>query len=135
MFIPFTDFPACFRLNGPIQAYSNVEMGSPPTHDLQAGYMRSMSKPFHLMPRILQNSPSRFGLQPVQRFSHGRPTRVGEWNQSKVQPPPSSFSSGDPRSPRSNSFANTMTWGILSIPSILYISLILWTFIFYFGMH
>lgn len=87
-------------------------MGSPPAHDFQAGYMRSGSKPFHLMPRIVQNSPSRFGLQqPVQRFGHSRPTRPGDWNQLKVQAPPSNFSSGDPRSPRHNSFANTMTWG------------------------
>ncbi|KAI4295237.1 hypothetical protein L6164_035304 [Bauhinia variegata] len=96
------------RLNGPVQAFSNVEMGSHPAHDTQGGYNR---KPFHLMPRILQNSPSRFGQQPVQRFSHGRPIRSGEWNQIKVQAPPSGFSSGGSRSPRNNSFNNTMTWG------------------------
>uniref|UniRef100_A0A1S3DVJ8 Dual specificity protein kinase YAK1 homolog n=2 Tax=Cicer arietinum TaxID=3827 RepID=A0A1S3DVJ8_CICAR len=71
------------RINGPGQTFSNVEMGSPPGHDLQAAYMHSMSKPFHLMPHILQNSPSRFGHQPVQRFTHGRPPHGNDWNQIK----------------------------------------------------
>ncbi|KAI9073823.1 hypothetical protein K1719_044225 [Acacia pycnantha] len=99
------------RQNGPVQAYFNVEMDSSPAHDVQAGYMRSMSKPFHLIPRILQNSPNRFGLQPVQRFAHGRPTQFSDWNQIKSQAPPSGFGSGGPRSPRNSSFANSMTWG------------------------
>ncbi|XP_027345337.1 dual specificity protein kinase YAK1 homolog isoform X2 [Abrus precatorius] len=96
------------RLSGPGQAFSNVEVGSLPAHDHQAAY--SMSKPFHLMPHILQNSPSRFGHQSVQRFTHGRPPQGAEWNQIKIQAP-SGFSNVGPRSPRNNSFTNSMTWG------------------------
>lgn len=104
-------FIACFRPNGPAQAFTNI-MGSPAAHhDAQGGYIRSMSKPFHPMPNISQSSPSRFGQQSVQRLAHGRTSRGGEWNQFKVQTPPSSFSSTAPRSPRSNSFTNNMTWG------------------------
>ncbi|RDY02341.1 hypothetical protein CR513_14211, partial [Mucuna pruriens] len=99
------------RLNGPNQTFTNVEMGSLPTHDLQAAYVPSMSKHFHLMPHVLQNSPSRFGHQSVQRFTHGRPPQGAEWNQFKIQAPSSGFSSGGPRSPRNNSFTNSMTWG------------------------
>nr|KYP57981.1 hypothetical protein KK1_004269 [Cajanus cajan] len=84
-------------------------MGNLPTHDLQAAYVPSMSKHFHLMPHILQNSPSRFGHQSVQRFTHGRPPQGADWNQIKIQTP-SGISSG-PRSPRNTSFSNTMTWG------------------------
>ncbi|XP_061336819.1 dual specificity protein kinase YAK1 homolog [Gastrolobium bilobum] len=100
------------RVNGPGQSFSNVEMGSPPAHDLQAAYIPSMSMPFHLMPHVLQNSPSRFGHQSVQRFTHGRPPQAGgDWNQIKVQAPPSGFSSVGPRSPRNNLFTNSMPWG------------------------
>lgn len=98
-------------------------MVSPPAHDVQAGYMRSMSKPFHFIPRILQNSPSRFGLQPVQRFAHGRPTQFSDWNQIKAQAPPSGFGSGGPRSPRNSSFANSMPWGI-QLSTIIFINLL-----------
>ncbi|WVZ26566.1 hypothetical protein V8G54_005110 [Vigna mungo] len=85
-------------------------MGSLPTHDLQAAYVPSLSKQFHLMPHILHNSPSRFGHQSVQRYTHGRPPQGGDWNQIKIQAP-SGFGSVGPRSPRSNSFTNNMTWG------------------------
>ncbi|KAH1205797.1 Dual specificity protein kinase YAK1 [Glycine max] len=98
------------RLNAPSQAFTNVEMGSLPTHDLQTTYVPSMSKHFHLMPHILQNSPSRFGHQSVQRFTHGRPPQGAEWNQIKIQATSSGFSSVGPRSPRNNSFTNSMTW-------------------------
>lgn len=111
------------RLNGPGQTLSNVEMGSPPTHDLQAAYIPSMSKPFHLTPHISQNSPSRFGHQSVQRFTHGRPPQGSDWNQIKIQAP-SNFSNVGPRSPRNASFTGNMTWGrrmnppMASIPPI-----------------
>lgn len=108
-------FIVCFRLNGPGQTFSNVEMGSPPAHDLQAAYIPSMSKPFHLMPHVLQNSPSRFGHQSVQRYTHGRPPQVNDWNQIKIQTPPSGFSSVGPRSPRNASFTSSMAWGILFV--------------------
>ncbi|KAK7262736.1 hypothetical protein RJT34_30316 [Clitoria ternatea] len=97
------------RINGPGQAFSNVEMGNLPAHDLQTAYVPSMSKPFHFMPHILQNSPSRFGYQSVQRFTHGRPPQGSEWNQIKIQAP--GFSNVGPSSPRNNSFTNSMTWG------------------------
>ncbi|KAL1332137.1 hypothetical protein HN51_061000 [Arachis hypogaea] len=88
------------------QAFSG-EMGSSPMHhDLQY-----MSKPFHYIPHVLQNSPSRFGHQPTQRFPHGRPPQSGDWNQLKVAPPPPSFGSVGQRSPRNSSFSNNMTWG------------------------
>jgi dual specificity protein kinase YAK1 len=105
----------CFRQNGRVQAFSHGEVGSPPSaHDTHPGYVRPISKPAHFMPHISQNSPSRLGHQPVQRFNYGRPNnvRVGEWNHTKVQPPTSSFSSGGPLSPGSSSFSNGMTWGI-----------------------
>ncbi|KAI5419049.1 dual specificity protein kinase YAK1 homolog [Lathyrus oleraceus] len=111
------------RLNGPGQTFSNVEMGSSPTHDPQAAYIPSISKPFHLMPHVLQNSPSRFGHQSVQRFTHGRPPQGSDWNQIKIQAP-SGFSNVGPRSPRNASFTGSMTWGrrmnppISSIPPI-----------------
>jgi len=91
-------------------------MGSLPTHDLQAAYVPSLSKQFHLMPHILHNSPSRFGHQSVQRYTHGRPPQGADWNQIKIQAP-SGFGSVGPRSPRSNSFTNSMTWGISSLPN------------------
>ncbi|WJX93360.1 dual specificity protein kinase yak1 [Trifolium repens] len=98
------------RLNGPGQTFSTVEMGSPPTHDFQAAYIHSMSKPFHLMPHISQNSPSRFGHQSVQRYAHGRPPQGSDWNQIKIQAP-SGFSNVGPRSPRNASFTGNMSWG------------------------
>lgn len=69
----------------------------------------------HLMPHFSQLSPSRFGQQPVQRFSHGRSVgaRGGEWNHVKAQAqaPLSNFSSVGPRSPGSN---NSAPWGTLT---------------------
>lgn len=101
------------RQNGPIQAFSHVEVGSPPSaHELHAGYGRSMSKPSHFIPHISQNSPSRLGQQSFQRFNHGRPVVRGtEWNHVKVQPPPPNFNSGGPHSLGNSSFNNSMTWG------------------------
>lgn len=136
LILSFTVFS---RINGPGQTFSNVEMGSPPGHDLQAAYMHSMSKPFHLMPHILQNSPSRFGHQPVQRFTHGRPPHGNDWNQIKIQAP-SGFSNVGPRSPRNASFTSSMTWGIYyylphgSIHPLCFpfINLLFWTFDFNF---
>lgn len=113
-FIVFNFFFFCNRQSGPIQSFSHVEAGSPPSaHDPQAGYSRFMSKPSHLMPHIAQNSPSRLGQPPVQRYNYMRPSSLqgSEWNQFKVQPP-SSFNSGSPRSPGSSSFNNGMPWGI-----------------------
>ncbi|XP_057417744.1 dual specificity protein kinase YAK1 homolog isoform X2 [Lotus japonicus] len=103
--------PIFVQRNGPGQTFSNVEMGSPPTHDLHASYIPSMSKPFHAMPHISQNTPSRLGHQSVQRFTHGRPPPGGDWNQIKLQAPPSGFNSVGPRSPRNTSFTNSMSWG------------------------
>jgi hypothetical protein len=88
-------------------------MGSPPTHE--AAYIHSMSKPFHLMPHISQNSPSRFGHQSVQRYTHGRPPQGSDWNQIKIQAP-SGFSNMGPRSPRNASFTGNMSWGIYYLP-------------------
>lgn len=114
---PILSFTVCSRLNGPGQTFSNVEMGSSPTHDPQAAYIPSISKPFHLMPHVLQNSPSRFGHQSVQRFTHGRPPQGSDWNQIKIQAP-SGFSNVGPRSPRNASFTGSMTWGTYYLPSI-----------------
>ncbi|KAF9670376.1 hypothetical protein SADUNF_Sadunf13G0061900 [Salix dunnii] len=99
--------------NGPFHAFSHIDVGSPPSaHELHGGYGRSMSKPSYFMPQNPQNSPSRLGQQPLQRFSHGRPTvRGSEWNHIKVQPPSSSFNSGGQRSPGSSSLNNSMPWG------------------------
>ncbi|KAJ6756906.1 hypothetical protein OIU74_026206 [Salix koriyanagi] len=99
--------------NGPFHAFSHVDVGSPPSaHELHVGYGRSMSKPSYFTPHISQNSPSRLGQQPLQRFSHGRPTARGsEWNHTKVQPPSSSLNSGGQRSPGSSSLNNSMPWG------------------------
>ncbi|CAK7333773.1 unnamed protein product [Dovyalis caffra] len=76
------------RQNGPIHSFSHDDVGSPPSaHDLHVGYGRSMSKPSYFTPHVSQNSPSRLGQQPLQRFSHGRPAgRGSEWNHIKVQP-------------------------------------------------
>ncbi|KAK6926220.1 Protein kinase domain [Dillenia turbinata] len=102
------------RSNGSVQAYPNVDSGSPPSaYDSQPGYGRAISKPSFLMPSFPHNSPSRLGQQPVQRFSHGRyaPLHSNEWNHMKVQPPTSSFNSGGPRSPGSSSFGSCTSWG------------------------
>ncbi|XP_062147446.1 dual specificity protein kinase YAK1 homolog [Alnus glutinosa] len=109
-----SSYPSIQRQNGRVQAFSHVEVGSPPSaHDPHPGYVRPISKPAHFMPHISQNSPSRLGHQAVQRFNYGRPTnvRVGEWNHTKVQAPASSFSSGGPLSPGSSSLGNGMPWG------------------------
>ncbi|KAK9272613.1 hypothetical protein L1049_002988 [Liquidambar formosana] len=101
------------RTNGPAKAFSHVEVGSPPSaHDPHAGYPRFMSKPSYFMPHFSQNSPSRLGQQPVQRFNHGSSTAIrgSEWNNIKVQPP-SSFNSAGPHSPGSSSFGNGSSWG------------------------
>ncbi|PSS11869.1 Serine/threonine-protein kinase yakA [Actinidia chinensis var. chinensis] len=102
------------RTNGPIQQpFSSREVGSPPSgHDLPGAYPRPMTKPSHFVPHFPQNSPSRLGQQPVQRFNHGRSTAVRgtDWNHSNVQPPPSSFSSGGPHSPGNSLFGNG-PWG------------------------
>ncbi|XP_021281683.1 dual specificity protein kinase YAK1 isoform X3 [Herrania umbratica] len=101
------------RQNGPV-GFSHIEVGSPPSaNDPHAGYPRFISKHSHFMPHMTQNSPSRLGQQPVQRFNHGRSTvaRGSEWNHMKVQLPPSSFSSGGQRSPGNSSFSNGMPWG------------------------
>ena len=103
-----------FRTNGPIQQpFSSGEVGSPPSgHDLPSAYPRPMTKPLHFVPHFPQNSPSRLGQQPVQRFNPGRSTAVRgtDWNHSKVQPPPSSSSSGVPHSPGNSLFSNGR-WG------------------------
>ncbi|XP_041014070.1 dual specificity protein kinase YAK1 homolog [Juglans microcarpa x Juglans regia] len=102
------------RQNGPGQAFSHMEVGSPPSaHDPLHGYVRPMSNPSHFVPNISQNSPSRLGQQPVQRFNYGRPpsSRVGDSNHVVVQPPFSSFNSGGMRSPGNSSFSNGMPWG------------------------
>ncbi|XP_043816000.1 dual specificity protein kinase YAK1 homolog isoform X2 [Manihot esculenta] len=95
------------RQNGPIQAFTHTEVGSPPSaHDMHAGYGRSMSKPSHFMPHVSQNSPSRLGQQSLPCFNHGRSAfRGSEWNHIKVQPPESSFSGG-PLSPGNSSLNN-----------------------------
>uniref|UniRef100_A0A6N2L6C7 Protein kinase domain-containing protein n=1 Tax=Salix viminalis TaxID=40686 RepID=A0A6N2L6C7_SALVM len=82
----------------------------PSSHDFHAAMF--MSKPSNFTPHVSQNSPSRLGQQPHQRFSHGRPVvRGSEWNPIKVPPPSSSFSSGGQRSPGSSSLNNSMPWG------------------------
>ncbi|KAK9914736.1 hypothetical protein M0R45_038494 [Rubus argutus] len=110
------------RQHGPIQSYSHAEVGSPPTSEPLAGYVR-LSKPSHFMPHISQNSPSRLGQQ-SQRFNHGRPSnsRGNDWNHMKVQPPPPNINSGGPHSPGNSSFSNGMSWGrrashpVISVP-------------------
>ncbi|XP_041009722.1 dual specificity protein kinase YAK1 homolog [Juglans microcarpa x Juglans regia] len=103
------------RQNGPVQAFSQMEVGSPPSgHDPHpGGYVRPMSKPSHIASHISQNSPSRLGQQTVQRFNNGRPpnSRTDEWNHMNVHPPFSSFTSGGPRSPGNSSLSNGMSWG------------------------
>lgn len=104
----------CFRQNGPGQAFAQMEVGSPPSaHDPLHGYVCPMSNPSNFVPNISQNSPSRLGQQPVQRFSFGRPPsiRVGDSNHVMVQPPFSSFNSGGMRSPGNSSFSSGMPWG------------------------
>ncbi|GAV73920.1 Pkinase domain-containing protein [Cephalotus follicularis] len=100
------------RQNGPIQAYSQLEVGSPPSHDSHVGLSRSMSKASHFMTHS-QNSPSRLGQQPVHQFNHVRPSAVwvSDWNHIKVQPPQSGFNSEGPHSPRSSSFSTGIPWG------------------------
>ncbi|CAK9165992.1 unnamed protein product [Ilex paraguariensis] len=98
------------RPNGPVQPSSCGEVGGPPLAlGLLGGYGQPMTKPSNFMPQFVQNSPSRFGQQPVQRFNHGRSTAVrgSEWNHVKVQASLSSFNSGGPRSPGSHS----TSWG------------------------
>ncbi|KAJ7949927.1 Kinase family protein [Quillaja saponaria] len=113
------------RQNRPVQACSSAEVGKPcSAHDMQGGYVHSMTKPSHYMMHISQNSPSRLGQHSVQRFNHGRPIRGGEWNHSMVHAHPSSFNSGGPRSPGNHSFSNSVPWGrrinhpVTSIPPI-----------------
>ncbi|XP_038699889.1 dual specificity protein kinase YAK1 homolog isoform X2 [Tripterygium wilfordii] len=66
-----------YRQNGPIQTFSHVEVGNPPSgHDQHAGYGRSMYKNSHFIPHVSQNSPSRFGQQPVQRLNQGNHSSV-----------------------------------------------------------
>ncbi|XP_010528678.1 PREDICTED: serine/threonine-protein kinase ppk15 [Tarenaya hassleriana] len=100
------------RRYAPNQAFSQAEIGSNPTHD-----PRARLAPFipmsHYGSHVPQNSPSRLGQQTAPRFNHGRPNGVrgSDWNHMKAQLPPSSSSSGGPRSPRSSSFTNGIPWG------------------------
>ncbi|XP_010275182.1 PREDICTED: dual specificity tyrosine-phosphorylation-regulated kinase 1B-like [Nelumbo nucifera] len=102
------------RTNGPIQPYSHVEVGSPPSaHDMFAGYPRALSKPSsHPMSHFSLNYPSRLGQQTVQRFNHGHSmfARSGEWSHHKVQPPPN-YSMGGSHSPGNSTFSNGTNWG------------------------
>ncbi|KAF8376942.1 hypothetical protein HHK36_030313 [Tetracentron sinense] len=99
------------RATGHVQAYPQVEVGSPPSGyvNMYAEHGCPMPKSSHLMPHFSQNTPSRFG----QRFSHGKSTfvRGGEWSHSNVQPSPPDHNTGGPRSPGNNTFANGMSWG------------------------
>ncbi|XAR71537.1 Non-specific serine/threonine protein kinase [Bertholletia excelsa] len=97
----------------PTQVFSHGEVGSASSgRDLHVGNARP-AKHSHFMPHIPQSSPSRLGHQPVQRFNHGRSISVrgSEWNHLKVQPSPSSFTSGGPHSPGSSLFGNGTPWG------------------------
>ncbi|KAF8380839.1 hypothetical protein HHK36_028334 [Tetracentron sinense] len=103
------------RAIGPVQANPHVEVGSPPSGhgNMHAGYTRPISNPSYLIPHFSQNSPSRLGLQPVQRSTHWQSTFVGggEWNHPNVQPPLPNCNTGGPRSPSNNKFTNSMPWG------------------------
>ncbi|XP_042506611.1 dual specificity protein kinase YAK1 homolog [Macadamia integrifolia] len=90
-----------------VQAYPHVEFGSPPSHDMYAGYGR---KPSHLMPHFSSNSLSRFGQQPPQQLNQSTFVRGGDWNHPKVRAPPN-CTTGGPSSPSNSSFANGMNWG------------------------
>lgn len=111
------------RQNGPI-GFSHVELGSPPSAQDPhgAGLTRFTSKTSHLLPHMMQNSPSRLGQQPVQqRFNHNHGRSGGavapggrgshEWNHISIQLPPSGFNSAGPRSPVNSSFNNSIPWG------------------------
>lgn len=103
------------RPNGPAQAYSHLEVGSPSsTQDTHgSSYSRHMSKSSNLMPHFSQNSPSRLGQQSSVRVNHGRSTSVrstNEWNHI-VQPAFSNHISGGPHSPRGSSFSQVSSWG------------------------
>lgn len=99
------------RPNGPLQSVTRLEMaGGIPPDAAHAGYPHLMSKPSHFMPHASQGSPSRLGQQHQQRYSHGRPiaaVRGNDWNQMKVQQPPSGYNSGAGNS----TFGNNMSWG------------------------
>ncbi|XP_077244716.1 dual specificity protein kinase YAK1 homolog isoform X2 [Tasmannia lanceolata] len=99
------------RTNGAVQEYSHVE-GSPPSiHDMHIGHSRLMPKASHYMPHFSQNSPTRFGQQPIQQFNQVHPTFApGERNHPKGQPTLSCNSAG-PRSTGQNIFANGTPWG------------------------
>ncbi|PKI54580.1 hypothetical protein CRG98_025094 [Punica granatum] len=105
------------RQLGPVQAYPHGEVGKLPSHDQHSGHIRAMSKPSHFTPQYpYNNSLSRLGQQPAQRFNHGRSTsstfgRGGDWHIT-LQAPNSSFGSEGPHSPGSGgSFINGMPWG------------------------
>ncbi|GAB4833058.1 dual specificity protein kinase yak1 [Ancistrocladus abbreviatus] len=101
------------RQNGPIQTFSQLEVGSPSSvYDLRVGYGRSLVKGSLLLPQLSHNSPSRLGQQPIQRFNHGRSSaiHVNEGSHINLQPNPFSFNSGGPHSPGSSSYNNGTPW-------------------------
>ncbi|KAL1201056.1 putative dual specificity protein kinase YAK1 [Cardamine amara subsp. amara] len=98
----------------PNQAFSQVEIGSPPSNDPHARFGQHMPGS-QFTPHVSQNSPSRLGQQPPQRFNHGRPNagRAMDRNHINAQLPPSNTNSGgQQRSPRSSSsYTNGVPWG------------------------
>ncbi|XP_058085414.1 dual specificity protein kinase YAK1 homolog isoform X3 [Magnolia sinica] len=87
------------RTNGPVQ-YSHIEGSPPSVHDKHAGYGHPMSKPSYHMLHFSQNSPSRFGQQPLHRFNHVQSTfSHGERNHPKFQSTPPSYNAAVPHSP------------------------------------
>lgn len=96
-----------------MQAFSQVEIGSPPSNDPHARFGQHMPGS-QFTPHVSQNSPSRLGQQPPQRFNHGRPNagRGVDRNHINAQLPPSNTNSGgQQRSPRSSSYTNGVPWG------------------------
>ncbi|CAH8277152.1 unnamed protein product [Arabidopsis lyrata] len=105
--------PTTQRRYAPNQGFSQVETGSPPSNDPHARFGQHIPGS-QFIPHVSQNSPSRLGQQPPQRFNHGRPNpgRSMDRNHINAQLPPSNTNSGgQQRSPRSSSYANGVPWG------------------------
>lgn len=96
-----------FRRLAQSQGFSQVEIGNSPNYDNHARSGQFMAAS-HFTPHVSQNSPSRLGQQPTQRFTHGRRNagRGSDWNHIKAQLPPSNS-----KSPRSSSFTDGVPWG------------------------
>ncbi|KAJ6799573.1 dual specificity protein kinase YAK1 [Iris pallida] len=91
------------RTDGQYQAYPHTEYNPQSAYDMHAGYSR--------LPPLSQNSPSRFGQQPILRYNHNSNYMRGEQIYLRGQPTRSNYAEADSHSSANEVFGSGMSWG------------------------